>query len=85
MIITNMIDVKKEVIIGVQCNLCGKSLEPTIRYETYGQFEFAILQANWGYDSKHDMETFQLEFCEDCVYNKILPMMKIQPEIKESM
>lgn len=85
MIITNMIDVKKEVIIGVQCNLCGKSLEPTIKHETYGQFEFATLLANWGYGSKHDMEQFHLELCEKCVYERLLPMMKIQPEIKESM
>jgi len=42
-------------------------------YETSGipgQYEYAVLSADWGYGSEHDSEHFKLQICEKCVYEK---------------
>lgn len=73
----------RKALTSVTCNLCGEEV-----LETCGiphQFEFATLTADWGYGSRHDMQSFEVHFCERCVYEKILSMLKVQPEISESL
>jgi len=67
----------------VLCNMCGEEIKAHI--EVPGQFEFAILRASWGYGSQHDTQKFQLEICEDCIYRRLLPVLKILPETTESI
>ena len=83
MIIKKEIDRKVQVIDAVHCNMCGGEIKTT---ETIpGQFEFATLHAHWGYGSVHDGERFHIEFCEDCIYRRLLPVLIIQPAIEGSI
>jgi hypothetical protein len=82
MIIRTEIETKAAVISAVYCNMCGKEIKATTIIS--GQFEFAVLSANWGYGSAHDSDIFTLEFCEDCIYRRLLPVCKIQPESTET-
>lgn len=76
------VEVKKTIIDEVKCNLCGSSIPHTPGYP--GQFEFAILRSDWGYGSNHDGDAFDLHFCEQCVYERLLPLMLIQPDVRSS-
>ena len=71
------------VVTGVICNLCGESI-PNVS-GIPNQFEFAVLYANWGYGSGHDTDSFEMHICENCIYQKLMPMMKVQPEIAEQI
>ena len=57
---------KIPVIADIICDMCGKSCK--IDDEGGENYEFATLTAEWGYHSKHDMETIKIELCEDCCY-----------------
>lgn len=77
MITTTGILVTKVVIDKLFCNLCGNEIEDP---QEYGH-EFATLRAEWGYQSKHDSDRVEIHFCESCVYEKIIPSLKIPPTI----
>jgi len=65
------------VIENVVCNCCGNE----ILIEGTG-YEFATLQAVWGYGSGKDGEEHRSEICEKC-YNTIVSSFKIQPYINK--
>jgi len=41
-----------------------------IRIEGYGQ-QFGVLQACWGYGSKHDGERYEVHLCEPCFFRTL--------------
>jgi len=47
----------------VLCDICGKS---TKKSDGFDEFEYAILTAAWGYQSKKDGESWECALCEDC-------------------
>lgn len=55
--------VEIETVTDVQCDVCLCSTRVTS-----GGLEFAILQAHWGYGTKHDGERYELHLCEDCFF-----------------
>lgn len=63
--------VLKDELDDVVCDVCGKSCVSG----TLGAFgigaEFAVLEADWGYGSRKDGDSFRLEMCEDC-FDKIV-------------
>ena len=54
-----------EVIKDVLCDKCGK---PCKQGDCSPIGEFAILKAHWGYDSGHDMQSYELHICESCFF-----------------
>jgi hypothetical protein len=83
MIRTKSVETTKLVAEEVRCNMCGKSIPETPGIS--GQFEFARLIADWGYGSNHDTEHFEVQICEPCVYETLLPNFEIQPEVTEGI
>lgn len=55
--------VEIETVTDVQCDLCLCSTRVTS-----GGLEFATLQAQWGYGTKHDGERYELHLCEECFF-----------------
>lgn len=49
-----------EVIKDIRCDACGKSCWGGMN------FEYALLRARWGYDSRKDDTTYEARFCENC-------------------
>ena len=54
-----------EKLTDVFCDICGKSCKTEMDYE------FAVLAADWGFDSKKDGEHHHCDICEDC-YNEVV-------------
>ncbi len=55
-------------VIKVTCDRCGKPCE---QGDCSPLGEFAVLKAHWGYDSKHDMQSYELDICEPCFFDLI--------------
>lgn len=67
---------KEEVVISdAYCDKCGKSC----RRVTNGLpiFEYLKLEADWGYASNKDMESWRAILCEDCA-DEIAKLIKFQ-------
>ncbi len=47
-------------IVDITCNICGESCN------TFCDFEYSHIEANWGYGSRRDREEWTAELCEDC-------------------
>ncbi|MBK5550650.1 hypothetical protein JFU49_10255 [Pseudomonas sp. TH03] len=58
--------VEVEAVMDVVCDVCQLST----RVAT-GGLQFAMLQAHWGYGTKHDGERYELHLCEDCFFQTI--------------
>lgn len=54
-----------EVIADIICDSCGNSCK------TDADFEFIEMKANWGYNTKKDMEKWTAHICEKCVDEKL--------------
>lgn len=63
----------KEVIDKIYCDVCGECCTD----ENYGT-ESATLSAQWGYSSKKDGETYQIDLCEDCFDNTVSYLKSIR-------
>jgi len=48
-------------LVDLFCDVCGKSCKTPI-----DDYEYAALKAQWGYSSRKDGETCEMELCEDC-------------------
>lgn len=55
--------VESETVTDVVCDVCLCSTQVK-----YGGLEFATIQAQWGYGTKHDGERYELHLCEDCFF-----------------
>lgn len=68
--ITEKKQVEQEIIVDVRCDLCGKSCKKVIgtteEKENVYTFEYAVLDYNWGFGTRHDEEHGKLDICEDC-------------------
>ncbi|MCF7718686.1 hypothetical protein H9X98_13530 [Aeromonas jandaei] len=54
-------------VTDIICDICGESTTIKDGHPP----EFAILKADWGYPSKHDCESYELHFCEDCFFHTL--------------
>lgn len=59
---TQNVTVKKEVTIGIKCDVCGKDIHG--RYWT-----FMTGHRDWGYDSCESIEHFDL-YSQECIQSK---------------
>ena len=66
------IETTSKVLDDRLCNQCGESTMKSCGSEA------AHLTANWGYDSRKDMECHDSHLCEDC-YDKLIEGFKIRP------
>lgn len=66
-----------EVVVEVICDGCGESCT---KDREQGVHEYATLAADWGYDSKHDGESYRYELCETCFY-QVLAYLRERPTI----
>ena len=55
-----------ETVADVTCDACGNSTKVK-----GGGLEFGILQAAWGYGSKHDGERYEVHLCESCFFSTL--------------
>ena len=55
-----------ETTSDVTCDACCQSTS----IEGYGQ-PFGVLQACWGYGSKHDGERYEVHLCEPCFFRTL--------------
>ncbi|EPB3860635.1 TPA: hypothetical protein L5633_006235 [Pseudomonas aeruginosa] len=55
-----------ETTSDVTCDACCQSTS----IEGYGQ-QFGVLQACWGYGSKHDGERYEVHLCEPCFFRTL--------------
>lgn len=58
--------VEVESVIDVKCDVCGTST----RIEE-GGYQFATLQAHWGYGTLHDGERYEIHLCEHCFFQAL--------------
>ena len=69
---------KKRMLVnvesGIVCDACKKSCWGEL------DFEYALLSANWGYDSKKDGEKHELIFCEAC-YDGLVRKLGLTPKV----
>lgn len=49
----------------ITCDICNKSCKDEL-----GNFEYALLEADWGYTSNKDLEQHSCYMCETC-YDKV--------------
>ena len=64
----------------VFCNVCGKELEMHDRVQNFGMHE------RFGYGSKFDGDSIDLDICCDCfekLMDKLIPICKINPIVPE--
>lgn len=62
--ITEKIEV--DTVTDVVCDVCQCSVRVAI-----GGFQFATLNAHWGYGAKHDGERYELHICEGCFFGTL--------------
>ena len=48
-------------LTDVFCDVCGNSCKTPL-----DDYEYAALKARWGYSSRKDGATCEMELCEDC-------------------
>ncbi|WP_285349483.1 hypothetical protein [Pseudomonas sp. ME-P-057] len=58
--------VEIEAVTDVVCDVCRL----TTRSES-GVLQFAVLQAHWGYGTRHDGERYEIHLCEGCFFHTI--------------
>ena len=52
----------RDVLVDIVCDCCGRSCSKI----SSGSAEYAVLEADWGYWSRKDGESFRKDLCEDC-------------------
>ena len=60
-----------ETVVDVTCDACGKSTRVD-----GGGLEFGVLQAFWGYGSKHDGERYEIHLCEGCFFSALSHILR---------
>lgn len=61
-------------LVDIKCDVCGKSCKKADnRFFDYRetQYEFATLDADWGYYSDSDGKSYNIDLCEDCFYDTL--------------
>ena len=60
-----------DVVDDIRCDSCNKSCLDDCNLN----FEYMTLKAKWGYGSHHDTEEWEAQICEQCVINKLEPII----------
>lgn len=55
------------VVTDVLCDVCGESTSQNGQHSP----QFGMLQAEWGYGSPHDGESYQVHLCEGCFFSTL--------------
>ncbi|PSJ37798.1 hypothetical protein [Zobellella taiwanensis] len=53
-----------DVVTDVLCDVCGESTSLNGQHSA----QFGMLQADWGFGSPHDGESYQVHLCEGCFF-----------------
>jgi hypothetical protein len=69
MITTVKRQIEQEQIVDIICDICSCSC----KFEL--SFEYASLNANWGYESKWDGYFTRAHICEKCMEKHIAPLL----------
>jgi hypothetical protein len=56
-----------EVVTDILCDVCDESTSGNGKHPP----EHGTLQANWGYDSRHDGEAYEVHLCEQCFFEAL--------------
>lgn len=64
----------KKVVDEILCDCCGESCRVT---EPVVEYEYATIEATWGYFSDQDGSQFNIDLCENC-FNDVLSFIKNQ-------
>ncbi|MCC4266138.1 hypothetical protein LL240_17020 [Oceanimonas baumannii] len=56
-----------DVVTDVLCDVCGESTSQNGQHSP----QFGMLQADWGYGSPHDGESYQVHLCESCFFSSL--------------
>ncbi|MDV2858232.1 hypothetical protein [Oceanimonas sp. CAM02] len=56
-----------DVVTDVLCDVCGESTSQDGQHSP----QFGLLQADWGYGSTHDGESYQVHLCEGCFFTTL--------------
>lgn len=65
-----------EIIDDVECDICGKTCKDHI-----DNIESATLSAYWGYSSKKDGQSFEVDICENCFDKTLEFLAKLKGKI----
>lgn len=65
--------ITKKVEDKIYCDLCGSKCT----HDLLGS-EYALLEAYWGYCSKHDGQKYEIHLCEQCFFLTLDWMKKIR-------
>ena len=60
-------------LVDIKCDVCGKSCKTENNFFDYSEteYEFATLDADWGYYSDSDGKSYNIDLCEDCFYDTL--------------
>ena len=78
----NKIVSEKYTLSEIICNRCGR-IEKTATDENSNMYmlnHFEKLSINFGYDTSHDMETWNFDLCENCI-EEIVKEFRIPPRV----
>jgi hypothetical protein len=67
---------KRKVTHQITCNKCGKKINLSEAGYEYNIYPFRV---SFGYGSKHDLEHWYFDLCEDCI-DKMVSEFLIQPD-----
>lgn len=70
MIISKKKSYSYDSIEDIICDYCGSSCKTQI-HQKIKNFEFATLNASWGYYSDSDGKSYKIQLCEKCFYDVI--------------
>lgn len=82
---------KENIVTDVICDICGKSCKKDERIvdnelridqgDVFYLFEYMTLYANWGfYSTSKDTQEWTAHVCEQCVDEKLSPMIKFKKD-----
>jgi hypothetical protein len=69
----------RPALSDVFCDGCGKSCKTPL-----DDYEYATLYAQWGYSSRKDGATSEMELCEDCFDNVIAHLSTLHPQKRKT-
>ena len=62
-----------QALTDIKCDVCGKSCKIENSFFDYSEtkYEFATLDADWGYYSDSDGKSWSIDICENCFYDTL--------------
>ena len=72
---TEVIELEQDTLVSIQCDRCGKEVEP----EDGITSDITTCNLVFGYGSKFDCETWEIDICDDCA-EELVASFKNQPK-----